>query len=528
MTAPFPSPTPSSPTPKPDTPAAVPVPTSGKIAGFTGWNLFGLCAPMLAAFYSFPILLEGLGKERFGALALIWLLVGYFSLLDLGMGRAMTKLTAEAIGLGKSHLLPRIFWTALYMMGALGLLGGLTLLLGADALATRRLSIPAELQSEVRTAFWIVSGALPFTIAVTGLIGMLETHQYFRLINLVRVPVGVATFLAPIAVLPFSHNLIPVVASLIGVRLLELTIYLYYCLRRIPLLRTRIRPDAAMIRPLLTFGGWLTVSNITLPIMLQIDRFIIGFVKTLANVSYYTIPSELVVKILILPRAWVSALFPPMTMHFAQKSPKADALFALAVKLLLLALFPAILLLHALAPEFLAWWIDPDFARVTAPLLRILSAGIFVYSLSYLAFSLLQSAGRPDRAALWHLTELLPFILAATWATRRWGITGMAVVWSLRCLLDALVLFPVALHYVPKATGAILRAALLTFLGLLALPLLSILPQLPMRLATAAALLVLFLLLAWPLLLNPTERATLLSRVPLLSHRRPPISPPRS
>ena len=42
-----------------------------------------------------PPLVRLLGVDRFGVLALAWIIVGYFSLFDLGMGRALTKLVAD-------------------------------------------------------------------------------------------------------------------------------------------------------------------------------------------------------------------------------------------------------------------------------------------------------------------------------------------------------------------------------------------------------------------------------------------------
>lgn len=483
-----------------------PIPSSAKILGFTGWNLFGLCAPMLVAFFSIPLFIEGIGAERFGALTLVWMLVGYFSILDLGMGRAMTKMTAEYLGLDRRHQLPGVFWTALWMMAAVGLCGAVLLAGGSDWLSTRGLNIPLALQDEVRRSFWVVSVGLPFTVAMTGLVGILETHQRFRLINLIRIPFGIATFAAPLAVLPFTNSLVWVVAVLIGVRLAEMLVFLFCCLKLIPVLRTTMRWNPAMVRPLLTFGGWMTVSNVALPLMIHVDRFIVGAVRTLVEVAYYANPAEIAVKMLILPRAWVSAIFPPMTMHLVRKSPEADALFGRAVKLLLLVLFPAVLGLYAIAPEFLQLWLGPEFARESAGILRLLTAGIFVYAMSYLAFSLLQSADRPDLSARWHLLELPVFVALAWWATRRWGIVGMAATWGLRGLMDVAVLFPLALRFVPAARTAVVRTAGMMALGLLLLPGIGTLSALAIRLPTAALAWAAFSGLAWFWLLAPGER----------------------
>ena len=58
-------------------------------------NLIGQGIPFLAAFFAIPLLIRGLGTDRFGVLTLAWMVIGYFSLFDLGLGRALTQVVAE-------------------------------------------------------------------------------------------------------------------------------------------------------------------------------------------------------------------------------------------------------------------------------------------------------------------------------------------------------------------------------------------------------------------------------------------------
>lgn len=489
------------------------IPGSSRIVGHTAWNLLGMCVPMIVALVSIPLFIEGMGTERFGALIIVWMLVGYFGLLDFGMGRAMTKITAENIGLGRHHLIPNIFWTALALMGLFGLGGTAILAMTSDTLVTRWLQIPSALQPEARTSFLVVCLGLPFTVVVTGLIGILETQQRFRLINLIRIPLGMATFLAPLSVLPFSQSLVAVVAVLIAVRIIEFLIFMFCCLQILPALRERVTIDRGMIRPLLTFGGWMTTSNIALPLMIHIDRFIVGAARTLTEVAYYGNPAEIAVKFLIIPRAWVSAMFPPLTMHLARGSSEADELFGRAVKLMLLVLFPPVLILITIAPEFLLLWLGPEFAANSSIILQLLTAGVFVYAMSYLAFSLLQSAGHPDLSARWHLLELPFFLLAAWWMTNHHGILGMAIAWGLRGLLDAVVLFPLALRFVPKARQAVARSGACVVFCLLTLSPVITRAEVVARIGLATGILVIFFITTWCWLLKPGERNWALRRL---------------
>jgi O-antigen/teichoic acid export membrane protein len=56
----------------------------------TLWNLAGSGLPLIAAAALIPFMLQRLGNEAFGVLTLIWALIGYFSLFDMGVGRALT------------------------------------------------------------------------------------------------------------------------------------------------------------------------------------------------------------------------------------------------------------------------------------------------------------------------------------------------------------------------------------------------------------------------------------------------------
>jgi O-antigen/teichoic acid export membrane protein len=79
----------------------------------TAWNI----APLVRA----------LGTDRFGVLTLGWMLMGYFDLFDLCMGRATTKALAEAVDAGATRDVRDLFWSSAALHAALGAVGGLLL-----------------------------------------------------------------------------------------------------------------------------------------------------------------------------------------------------------------------------------------------------------------------------------------------------------------------------------------------------------------------------------------------------------------
>ncbi|MBV8231175.1 MAG: oligosaccharide flippase family protein, partial [Planctomycetaceae bacterium] len=161
------------------------------------WNLVSQCLPMAVAVVTIPALIGGLGTDRFGVLTLAWILLGYFSLFDLGLGRALTKMVAERLGLGQERDIPGLVWTTLGLMMALGLAGALTIGLISPWLVRDVLRVPGALRAESRGAFVLMAVALPFVISTAALRGVMEAHQRFGLINVVRSAVGLFTLIGP-------------------------------------------------------------------------------------------------------------------------------------------------------------------------------------------------------------------------------------------------------------------------------------------------------------------------------------------
>jgi O-antigen/teichoic acid export membrane protein len=416
--------------------------TSGRVlARNTVWNLVGNGAPMFVALFCIPVLIRGLGKERFGVLALAWSLIGYAGLFDFGLGRALTQLVARKLGNGEESDIPNLVWTSLVLMLLLGLLGTLLLILFSPWLVRHVLNIPVALQPETLDSFYLLALSVPVVITSVGLRGLLEAHQRFDFVNALRIPMGVFSFAGPLLVLPFSKSLTAVVMVLVGGRVAAWIAHLLLCIRVIPALLDRVTFERATVVALLRFGGWMTVTNIVGPFMVTFDRFLIGSLISITAVAYYVTPYELITKIWVIPGALISVMFPAFSTSFAQDARRTSILFDRTLKLTFLTLFPLILLIVVFARKGLDMWLGADFATHSTHILQWLAAGVFINSLALVPFTFLQGAGRPDITAKVHLLELPVYMLLLWWLVRRWGIEGAAMVWTGRVVVDAVILF---------------------------------------------------------------------------------------
>lgn len=503
--------------------------TSGSLLARNAvWNLLSQAAPMAAAVFTIPVLIRGLGTDRFGVLTLAWMVLGYFSLFDLGLGRALTKMVAEKLGLGRTDELPALTGTGLGLMMILGSAGTVVVAALSPRLVRDVLNIPPQLQRESLGAFYLMAVALPFVVTTAGLRGVMEAHQRFGLINLVRTAVGVFSLVGPLMVLPFSTSLIPVVGVIFAGRLVSWLIHLALCVRTVPgLLRGfSIRP--ALVRPLITFGGWMTLTNIINPLMVQMDRFLVGALISTAAVAYYTTPYELVTKFWFLSNSILGVMFPAFATSFVQDRGRTTLIFGRTVKYVFLILFPITFVAITLAPEVLTLWLGPEFARQSTRVMQCLALGVFLCGLAQVPSALTQGVGRPDLTFKLHLIELGPYLLAAWLLIRGRGIEGAALAWTARTALDFVLFFAAGRALLPDSAALVRRlvwalAATLPLLGLGALPL-----GLAFRLPLLGVVLTAALVVVWRVVLRAEEKALLLGRIAAAWNRRALDRPPAS
>ena len=442
--------------------------SNSRLAVNSLWNIFGQVLPLLAGLVTVPILIRELGTDRMGILSLTWMIVGYFNLFDMGIGRALTMYVARMIGSGEGDRIPRLIWTALTLMLGLGLVGLGLLLVLAHWLVFQVLNVPADLQTETFAAIRLLAISVPLVISIAGLRGVLEAYQRFDLVNYIRIPGSLFTFLAPVLVLPFSHDLVHIMAALVAGRVVVLLVHLGMCRRLVGGFLAGVGFGSELVPPLLRISSWMLISNLVSPLMVYLDRFLIGAVATMTAVAYYTTPYDVVTKLSVVPIALVGVLFPAFSMLLQSDEEKSLRVFGAGINLITLIMFPTTLVIFTFAPELLGLWLNPEFARHSTPVLRLLAVGVFLNSLARVPFVLAQGAGRPDLPAKLHLVELPLYLALVFVLVRLQGINGAALAWTLRMLFDLVALFLVARKLYAGVHGALVRAGVTTGLFLLA------------------------------------------------------------
>lgn len=439
----------------------------GLLARNTLVNFLGQGIPLFFALLAIPFVIEGLGTDRYGVLTIVWVVIGYFGLFDMGIGRATTKFVADFEARGDKHLSP-IILTSILLLIVIGLVGGGVVVLATPWLV-EFLKIPDDMLQETTHAFYVLSLSIPLVLGSIGARGALEAQQRFNIVNAIKIPASTLNYLAPLLMLPFTTSLQYIVMVMVLGRGLTFAGYFWFSIKDEKTFHISEYPIVQWTRDLFGFGAWITVSNLISPIMVYMDRFILGGIISMTAVAYYTTPYDVVSRLLIVSGSFMGVMFPAFSVASMENRSELGPLHRKSLRYLLLVLVPVVIFLVISGEALLYFWVGGEFAANSTLVLQLLSVGVLVNALAMVPYTALQAMGRPDITAKLHMVEL-PIYLVLLWQlSMAYGIVGAAMTWVIRVTLDGGLLLYFFRRLVPDyehRSGHTLSRAVTGALGL--------------------------------------------------------------
>jgi O-antigen/teichoic acid export membrane protein len=426
-------------------------PVSSGLFKNTSYNLLTQGFLVVIAIWAIPILVHKLGDERFGILALLWALVGYFSFLDLGISRANTKYLSEAIALGDRNLSARIVWTSLTFSAGLGIISMIIIFLGTPFLLMTVFKVTPLLYEETSQAFLYAALSIPFMLTFGTLKGVQMAFLRFDLVNTFQGGMSAFQWAGSVALVWFGMGLKEIVFLTFVLRIISAVISFSLLPLQIPSFFQSINLwDKLIFQKLLRFGGWVSVSQLVSPLFMYLDKILIGAFLTLTAVAYYSVPQEAFSRLLIVPMSLSIVLFPIFSGQtvLEENLEKIRDLYFRSVKYLVLLILPVTICIIIYAQNILYVWVGAEYCKESSLVFQIIACGFFFNSLAQIPATILHAFGRPDLTAKFHLIELPLMVLLNVILIPWIGIIGAGIAWSIRVALDAFLLFLFARKYV--------------------------------------------------------------------------------
>ena len=401
----------------------------------TSYNLAAALATALFMLAVVPFYLHAIGPERFGVLAICWTLVSALRFASLGMGPALTYRLAS---MAEASVDDRsaVVWTALILALAASLAGAVLVVAIGEIYFRYFFAAASRLDGEIREALPVLAALLPVAIVIGVLNGALQGMRRFGALSAVSIVYAALFALLPLIVaLTISVRLNGLILATLIANAVVALIELAMCVRLVQL-RFPSRLKRSDMNILLGYGGWMSGTALISPLVLLLDRFVIGALRGPAAVAAYVLPYNLVQQLVLLPASLTNAVLPrlaPVTDEEVQNLQSSSLLWLNGV------LTPLAIVSIALVGPFFRFWIGPTLASIASPVAAILLVGGWVHGIAHIPSTILLARNRPDVVTKLLLACLVPYVVILYFATLHYGVIGAAAAWAMRAAFDPIL-----------------------------------------------------------------------------------------
>jgi O-antigen/teichoic acid export membrane protein len=409
-----------------------------------------------------PFIIATVGTADYGLWALIGSVVGLASLLELGIGGAITKYVAEYRLKGHTETARDLISTALALY--LGLAG---IIIVAAVLAAPVVPVLFRIapdQQPLAVALVISMGAsaavtIPTYAAAAALQGL---HRY-DVVNLVG-SVGVLVSAAGTAIaLLLGGGILAVVLVPLPISVGVFAADLWYLRSLAPDLSFRMQGVSRIhVRRVLSFSASIFVARIAGQLKAETDEVVIGFFLPVSAVAHYTVARRLSQIIRTLAEQLAKVLLPIASeLDAARDQDRLRHLYLLGSRLTLVVLLPLSAALIALAGPTLAAWVGPEYVESASVVVVLVISQVFDTS-QWPAGYVLQGMNRHRPLAFISLGGALANLLFSVVLVQHYGVLGVAVGTLIPTVIETtLLVTPYAARVLDVTLGRVITDVLL-------------------------------------------------------------------
>ena len=474
-------------------------------------TIVGTSTAIAISIVTVPLYITAIGLERYGVLAVVWTILTYFGLVELGVSGAMVQRLAGGLLSARQKI--SLYWTGFSMNLAMGLAGALLLWLSFNPILSALSFSTVEVGNETRSAGGLIAALVLVMTLRSVNNSVLFGAERFVAATILSTLESAASAVAPLVVaIYFSADIYWLIAAILVVRIAFVVASFVVMIPSLPGFKV-VGGHLSQARDLLSIGIWYWLAGLIAPLLTYLDRFLIGSVVGVAQLPYYTVPQTILQQSSHIPRALGSVLFPRFSAlkdDDAARKLAVDAMEAMAFVVTPIS----VVLILAMEP-LLSIWLSADFAGRSTEVGVVIMFSLLPSSMARILGSQLNGRNRPDLMVKALLLELAPYAFGLYFLSTAFGLIGVALVWTLRVIVDALLLGAMS-----KVLGSMLKELLFP----MALTTASLLASLswgmhdPKRWVAAAA--ILLLVVGWTMWFLPPSLARSVGRAPVLRYLR--------
>ena len=381
------------------------------------------CFPLILAFIATPIVVRGLGNEKYGVFAIALGFVSYA--FSSGIGRISAKYIPEFRGSGESGQISEIVSATFWLTLTVGTIQAVGLALAAPYIVSDVLLVAPESNKEVVYALYLASvGGLLLMLSYVFQFVLQGLHRFDKLALITNLS-AILLNTGNVALVIYGFGARPLLAW--NAAVFGFIAFLYYLssCRSLPELSLTLKIRKATFVSISKYASSIVIYQSLTSVLFIFERtWVVRHFGT-ENLTFYVIPLMLAFYMHGLLASGVQVLFPVVN-ELLNDRDRMIVLYKKSTKMVLVAIVFIVGTYVCSGRAFLQLWISEEFALNSYYLLVILSSAIGLNAIGMVAWQLAEAFRHPSLNALSTALWLLVSIPLMVLAVDRWHSEGIA------------------------------------------------------------------------------------------------------
>jgi O-antigen/teichoic acid export membrane protein len=389
-----------------------------------GYSFTNYFWTVLLAFFTLPIIINGLGKIEYGYYIFVGTILSFLGLLDMGIATATNKFISEKYGEEDPETLNRYVGVSKFIFFFIALVGFLILI------ATSLVALFAFDQKYQFLFIPILISSFTFVFStVQSLVTIIlqATHRFDISSKLGIVFITTQQIIMSIiAVQTQNINYMFLVQLFIAIISYVIGYKIVY--KNFPYIKAKILFDIELIKKFYTYGMKTLFINFSNSLLTYFDKLLIPIFMGPQSLTYYTAPGAISTKIPTLANNIGSIVF-SMNSHLegANDKRRQKILYEKSSKIILLIATSLAFSTIIFAKKILEYWLDLDIAENSYVVLIILSLTSILLALYSIIQNTMFSMNKFKEISYATFIMLFINILLLFLLIPVWGINGAAL-----------------------------------------------------------------------------------------------------
>ncbi len=341
------------------------------------YNYLGFFVISISGFLLFPFSLHILGSQANGVGLLVNSIIGYFGILDLGVGTTVMKMVAEHAHDNNKKDITKIVVNSLVIFTIIGIL---IILLGlcVTPFLDHIFKIPRSLVTAAKFVYSIDVIAIGLIFPTAIFQAVFSGYQNYKLNNIIGIIQIIFSIIGTIIALEMGYGLmgLAIVTLLSNLLVIILRSYFIFFQYNINIFNIKLI-DFKVLRSIFLFSRWILLITIASQLIFQSDTIVIGMFSTAAAITAYTIalsPNTFLRKIgtqfngVTLPAS--------ASLNARNDKIKLQRLLKESTRVSAISMIPFLIVFILWGKDYITLWVGKQYIS-SYPTLVVLTIGIF-------------------------------------------------------------------------------------------------------------------------------------------------------